>query len=94
MVALLASLHEARYSSFSKAATTEAKIAEDFSKGACAGEAAGAGSQTLIFFRHITHCKESLRVDLCVTYHNHIKEGREYLQKMKRRNAVGSLENT
>ncbi|KAI0190480.1 hypothetical protein EV127DRAFT_430396 [Xylaria flabelliformis] len=75
-------MHVSRFSYFGTSATTEAKIAEAFSRQMCGRCTAGAERECSILFGHSRDGPETLKVNLSITYHNRYREGQQSLQAL------------
>lgn len=84
-------MHVSRYSNFGKSVTTEAKIAEAFSRQMCGRCTAGAEKECSILFGHSPDGPETLKVNLSITYHNRYREGQASLQALLKGNSESQV---
>lgn len=77
-------MHISRYLYVGQSATTEAKIAEAFTKQAKGKQESASVREASILFGHQGKGEQTLKVDLTVTYHKRNKEGKERLEELLR----------
>ncbi|KAI1643982.1 uncharacterized protein F4817DRAFT_361105 [Daldinia loculata] len=77
-------IHISRYLYIGQSATTEAKIAQAFTKQVKGKQTYPTVREASILFGHERHGSQTLKVDLMVTYHQRNKEGRERLEELLR----------